>query len=155
MTVNRFSQSKKWREGLTAELRVPMVNVGGEHFYVYEPAQLLDMSMVVPVFFYRHGSDLRARCLRATQAGPLSQSLLIPPEPDFHSSDLLDINVNCLAASFPRIQWADGQLWSSCPNSQLLRTCLCCSSNTAICKLMTAVWACVTDRGQRRRGAGH
>lgn len=51
VTVDRFSQSKKWREELPPSLRVPMVVVEGEHFYIYEPTQLEDSRVVVPVFF--------------------------------------------------------------------------------------------------------
>lgn len=152
VTVNRFSQSKKWRESLPADLRVPMVHVDGQHFYVYEPAQLQDMSIVVPVFFYRDVSGLRARCLRATEAPLFCSSLLIPPEPDFHSSDFLDVNIHSLAASFPRIQQADGQMWASSPNSKLLRTCLWFSGmslDTDNCS------GAAFDRGPRRRRPGH
>lgn len=66
VTVNQFSQSTKWREGLEVDLRVPMVDVNGEHFYLYEPAQLHDSSLVVPVYFYIENSGLRAKCLQAS-----------------------------------------------------------------------------------------
>lgn len=122
MTVNRFSQSKKWREVLGADLRVPMVDVDGEHFYVYEPAQLQDSTLVVPVYFYRDCSGLRAKCLPAGRASPLSQSLLIAEEPDFNSRALLDIGVHVLAAAYPCIHLANGLKWASCPEAKLLRT---------------------------------
>ncbi|KAG0138921.1 hypothetical protein CROQUDRAFT_55495, partial [Cronartium quercuum f. sp. fusiforme G11] len=48
------SQSKKWCEMLPPDLWVPMVVVEGLHYYNYEPAQLKDGSVVVPVHFYSH-----------------------------------------------------------------------------------------------------
>ncbi|KAH9820369.1 hypothetical protein DFH28DRAFT_839892, partial [Melampsora americana] len=35
--VNRFAQSKKWREGFDKALRVQMVTHRNKHFFIYEP----------------------------------------------------------------------------------------------------------------------
>lgn len=63
VTVNRLAQSQKWREGLSREMRVPMVEVSGQHYYIYEPAQLSNGKVVVPVFFYSDTKCIRAKCV--------------------------------------------------------------------------------------------
>ncbi|EGF97180.1 uncharacterized protein MELLADRAFT_87422 [Melampsora larici-populina 98AG31] len=68
VTVDRYSQSKKWREDLSPNLRVPMVKVYGEHFYIYEPCQLEDSRVVVPIFFYKDNTIIRAKCLEVKPA---------------------------------------------------------------------------------------
>ncbi|KAH9806620.1 hypothetical protein DFH28DRAFT_1179455, partial [Melampsora americana] len=119
--VDRYSQSKKWREDLPPSLRVPMVVVGGEHFYIYEPTQLEDARVVVPVFFYRDDLAVRAKCLEIVSGGDASQDFLIPAEPKFHSDRLLDVNVETFATSFPQIELWNGAKWSDSTNTRLLR----------------------------------
>ncbi|KAG0139980.1 hypothetical protein CROQUDRAFT_53924, partial [Cronartium quercuum f. sp. fusiforme G11] len=51
VTVDWFSQSKKWHEMLSPEMCVPMVETKGMHYYIYEPAQMWDGTVVVPVHF--------------------------------------------------------------------------------------------------------
>ncbi|KAG0152032.1 hypothetical protein CROQUDRAFT_23070, partial [Cronartium quercuum f. sp. fusiforme G11] len=62
VTVNWFSQSKKWCEMLPLEMCVPMVETKGMHYYIYVPAQMWDGTVVVPVHFYSHNKILRVKC---------------------------------------------------------------------------------------------
>ncbi|KAH9807690.1 hypothetical protein DFH28DRAFT_1202848, partial [Melampsora americana] len=108
VTVDRYSQSKKWRESLSPSLRVQMVDIEGEHFYIYEPAQLEDSQVVVPVFFYKDDSTVRAKCLEVVPGCRGSHDFLISEEPAFDSNTFLDIDVQTFATSFLRIQLGDG-----------------------------------------------
>lgn len=121
VTVDRFSQSKKWREELPPSLRVPMVVVEGEHFYIYEPTQLEDSRVVVPVFFYKDELSIRAKCLEVLTGGQGSHDFLIPAEPKFDSDRLLDVNVQTFATSFLRIELWNGEKWCDSPNTRLLQ----------------------------------
>ncbi|EGG08209.1 uncharacterized protein MELLADRAFT_84994 [Melampsora larici-populina 98AG31] len=101
VVVDRFSQSKKWREDLPPSLRVPMVDVDGEHFYIYEPAQLAD-SLV------SHGPGG-------------SHHFRVAPEPKFDSPTLLDVDVQTFACSFTRIELQNGNKWCDSAATHLLQ----------------------------------
>ncbi|KAH9814114.1 hypothetical protein DFH28DRAFT_972285 [Melampsora americana] len=110
VTVDRYSQSKKWREELPPSLRVPMVDVDGEHFYIYEPAQLENSRVVVPIFFYKNEMGIvKAKCLEIDSIGP--HDYLITAESKFDSQVFLDVDVQSFATSFPRIVLRNGQKW--------------------------------------------
>ncbi|KAH9807976.1 hypothetical protein DFH28DRAFT_1088454 [Melampsora americana] len=120
VTVDRYSQSKKWREDLPPSLRVPMVVVHGEHFFIYEPTQLEDSRVVVPVFFYKDELSIRAKCLEVVTGGQGSHDFFIAAEPKFGSDLFLDVNVQTFATSFPQIEMWNGQKWFDLPNTRLL-----------------------------------
>ncbi|KAH9820292.1 hypothetical protein DFH28DRAFT_1218255 [Melampsora americana] len=110
VTVDRYSQSKKWREELPPSLRVPMVDVDGEHFFIYEPAQLANSRVVVPVFFYKNELGMvQAKCLEIDSIGP--HDYLMAAESKFNSPVFLDVNVQTFATSYPRIVLRNGQKW--------------------------------------------
>ncbi|KAH9820343.1 hypothetical protein DFH28DRAFT_1079757 [Melampsora americana] len=99
VTVDRYSQSKKWRECLSPR----------EHFYIYEPAQLKDSRVVVPIFFFKDASTVMAKCLE-----------VLPAEPDFNSPEFVNVNVETFATSFLQIEVRNGQKWCESPNTHLL-----------------------------------
>ncbi|KAH9808247.1 hypothetical protein DFH28DRAFT_1196797 [Melampsora americana] len=110
VTVDRYSQSKKWREDLPPSLRVPMVDVEGEHFYIYEPAQLENSRVVVPIFFYKNELGIvRAKCLEIDSIGP--HDYLMAAESKFNSPVFLDVDVQTFATSYPRIVLRNSQKW--------------------------------------------
>lgn len=65
--VNRFAQSKKWREDLDRDIRVQMVDSINGHFYLFEPVQLQSKHIVVPIFFYQEGTQTLAKCVPTCQ----------------------------------------------------------------------------------------
>ncbi|KAH9815307.1 hypothetical protein DFH28DRAFT_969339 [Melampsora americana] len=119
--VNRFSQSKKWREELQPSLRVPMVEVDGEHFYVYEPAQLVDSLVVLPIFFYKDQVGVRAKCLKVVADPHGSPNFCVAAEPKFDSEIFLDVDVQTFACSFTRIELQNGLKWSDSPSTELMQ----------------------------------
>ncbi|KAH9807809.1 hypothetical protein DFH28DRAFT_1201673 [Melampsora americana] len=121
VTVDRYSQSKKWRECLSPSLRVQMVENQGEHFYIYEPAQLEDLRVVVPVFFYKDASTVMAKCLEVLPGCQGSLDFIIAEEPDFNSEVLVDVNVQTFATSFLQIELRNGQKWCESRNTRLLQ----------------------------------
>lgn len=109
--VDRFSQCKKWREGLDRGLRAPMVVTGGQHFYLYEPAQLYNMQTVVPCFFYSDGSVMKAKCLRLTVSQATRSKhlvLKIPQEPLFQSPTFMTIPISDFLACFVTMRVGEG-----------------------------------------------
>ncbi|KNZ61745.1 hypothetical protein VP01_1362g3 [Puccinia sorghi] len=92
--VYKFSQSVKWREELPEDIRVQMVVVLGKHFYIYEPTQLLDGSLVIPIFFYSAHGELYAKCIRPRTSGVVSKDnvkLLIPNHLPYRSEHLFSV----------------------------------------------------------------
>ncbi|KAH9809499.1 hypothetical protein DFH28DRAFT_1133401 [Melampsora americana] len=121
VTVDRYSQSKKWRECLSRDIRPQMVDIEGEHFYIYEPAQLEDSRVVVPVIFYKDDSTVRAKCLEVVPGSRGSHDFLISEEPVFDCETFLDIDVQTFATSFLRIKLGNGQDWCESQNTRLLQ----------------------------------
>ncbi|KAG0151477.1 hypothetical protein CROQUDRAFT_704044, partial [Cronartium quercuum f. sp. fusiforme G11] len=66
LSVNQFSQSKEWHEMLPKDMQVQMVVVRNIHYYIYEPTQMADGTVVVPCHFYSHKNKLQAKCLQLT-----------------------------------------------------------------------------------------
>ena len=96
LDVYKLSQSKKWREELPVEIRVQMVAISGKHFYIYKPTQLLNGSLVIPIFFFSLHGELYAKCIRPRTTGHVSLGnlKLLIPHPLPYDSDLL-ISVRC------------------------------------------------------------
>lgn len=112
VVVNCFSQCKKWREDLPPELRAPMTVVHGKHYYIYEPAQLLDLSTVVPCFFYVDGGVMMAKALQLItkkRIGSDKRVLKLISEPAFDSTTFLSITVSEFFAPYPDITTRDGR----------------------------------------------
>ncbi|EFP87206.2 uncharacterized protein PGTG_12790 [Puccinia graminis f. sp. tritici CRL 75-36-700-3] len=51
--IFKLSQSKKWLEDMDPDSRAPMVRTSNGDFYLFEPVQLSNDSVVVPIFFYK------------------------------------------------------------------------------------------------------
>lgn len=66
--VDRFAQSRKWREELDRDLRVQMVALPQGHFYLFEPVQLKSKTLVIPEFYYQEGTETFAKCAPAHQS---------------------------------------------------------------------------------------
>ncbi|KAI8448444.1 hypothetical protein BY996DRAFT_6419740 [Phakopsora pachyrhizi] len=59
--IYKLPQSKNWLQKYPRDLTAQMISVGGKHYYIYEPVQLNDGSVVVPIFFYIRGGKLYAK----------------------------------------------------------------------------------------------
>ncbi|KAH9812707.1 hypothetical protein DFH28DRAFT_1061525, partial [Melampsora americana] len=110
--INRFSQSKKWRERLDPTLRVQMVHQDDRHFYIYEPVQLQSKKIVIPLFFYQSGADTYAKCVFTRQKLVTTSSIQIEFQriPFFDSDQLSTINVNQFWREFDKIEIRPGIL---------------------------------------------
>jgi hypothetical protein len=61
--ISKFSQLRKWLESTDASGRAPMVRCTSGDYYIYEPVQLEDKRIVVPLFFYSMEGELWAKCI--------------------------------------------------------------------------------------------
>ncbi|KAI8452885.1 hypothetical protein BY996DRAFT_6415116 [Phakopsora pachyrhizi] len=55
------------------DLRAQMISVGGKHYYIYDPVQLKDGSVIVPIFFHIRGGKLYAKTCKLN-VGVISSS---------------------------------------------------------------------------------
>lgn len=91
-----------------------MVDTLRDHFYIYEPVELLDQELVVPVFFYQINKKVFAKCLKleVTEWTDGSLELKIPAEPPFDTTGWNGIAVEEFWRPFEKIRWRNGRLLS-------------------------------------------
>lgn len=127
VVINRFSQSKKWRELLPMENRAQMVVVRGQQYYLYEPAQLFDFRMVVPCFWFKEGDVVKAKCLtmtfgRAQSGNELVMSL--PEENSFESPGFSTVDASMFKSPYLDIFLDSGEKLCDFASKVLWRECL-------------------------------
>ncbi|KAI8457360.1 hypothetical protein BY996DRAFT_6411693 [Phakopsora pachyrhizi] len=88
-----LNQSKKWLQEYPRDLRAKMISVGGKHYYIYEPVQINDGSVVVPMFFYIKGGKMYAKAckLNFRVISSAEVNIFISWNRDFYSDDLKEI----------------------------------------------------------------
>ncbi|KAI8455747.1 hypothetical protein BY996DRAFT_4636994 [Phakopsora pachyrhizi] len=91
--IYKLSQSKKWLQEYPRDLRAQMISVGGKHYYIYEPVQINDGSVVVPMFFYIKGGKMYAKAckLNFRVISSAEVNIFISWNRDFYSDDLMEI----------------------------------------------------------------
>ncbi|CAH7673658.1 hypothetical protein PPACK8108_LOCUS8542 [Phakopsora pachyrhizi] len=110
--IYKFSQSAKWLHQYPRDLRVQMIKVGDKSYYIYEPAQLKDGNVVVPIYFYIKGGIMFSNVCKLN-VFVLSSSELqisISGDLDFYASDLKEIKAQDFLKSYIKIKAHDGRL---------------------------------------------
>ncbi|KAH9813011.1 hypothetical protein DFH28DRAFT_1128957 [Melampsora americana] len=125
--INRLSQCRKWRELYPPHLRVQMVEMRSNHYYIYEPVQLIQGQLVVPMFFYRQGNDIMANCVPAVVEPDglfhSSFNIFMEEEHAFDSPKFFCINVKTFWRTFNNVKLEDGlHLSNACGNHMYQHT---------------------------------
>ncbi|KAI8459779.1 hypothetical protein BY996DRAFT_6409904 [Phakopsora pachyrhizi] len=91
--IYKLAQSEKWLHQYPRNLRAQMISVGGKHYYIYEPVQLIDGNVVVPVFFYTKGGKIYAKACKLNVSIDSSEyvNISICWNLDFFSPDTTEI----------------------------------------------------------------
>ncbi|KAI8448575.1 hypothetical protein BY996DRAFT_4590961 [Phakopsora pachyrhizi] len=91
--IYKLAQSEKWLHQYPRNLRAQMISVGGKHYYIYEPVQLFDGNVAVPVFFYTKGGKIYAKAckLNVSIISPSEVNISICWDLDFFSADATEI----------------------------------------------------------------
>ncbi|KAI8461540.1 hypothetical protein BY996DRAFT_8404742, partial [Phakopsora pachyrhizi] len=91
--IYKLSQSEKRLHQFPRNLRAQMISVGGKQFYIYEPVQLIDGNLVVPVFFYTKGGKIYAKACKLNVSIDSSEDVNISIcwNLDFFSPDTTEI----------------------------------------------------------------
>ncbi|KAA1096361.1 hypothetical protein PGT21_014028 [Puccinia graminis f. sp. tritici] len=113
--IFKLSQSKKWLEDMAPDSRAPMVRTTNGDFYLFEPVQLSNDSVVVPIFFYKRGEDLWSKCVTPAfepEANGHNLRMSIPWRVNFNSDIAHEINISEFYCAFPNIAGPDGLMLS-------------------------------------------
>ncbi|CAH7672298.1 hypothetical protein PPACK8108_LOCUS7107, partial [Phakopsora pachyrhizi] len=88
--IYKLSQSKKWLQEYPRDLRAQMISVEGKHYYIYEPVQINDGSVVVPMFFYIKGGKMYTKAckLNFSVISSAEVKIFITWNRDFYSDDI-------------------------------------------------------------------
>ncbi|KAI8444929.1 hypothetical protein BY996DRAFT_6434961 [Phakopsora pachyrhizi] len=91
--IYKLYQSKKWLQEYPRDLRAQMISVGGKHYYIYEPVQINDGSVVVPMFFYIKGGKMYTKAckLNFSVISSAEVKIFITWNRDFYSDDIKEI----------------------------------------------------------------
>ncbi|KAI8456272.1 hypothetical protein BY996DRAFT_6412515 [Phakopsora pachyrhizi] len=91
--IHKLSQRKKWLQEYPRDLRAQMISVGGKHYYIYEPVQINDGSVVVPMFFYIKGGKMYAKAykLNFSVISSAEVNIFISWNRDFYCDDIKEI----------------------------------------------------------------
>jgi hypothetical protein len=64
--ICKTSQSSKWLKELKPNLRVQMIEstttINNRHFYIFEPVKLINLDILVPIFFYVQQTKFFPKC---------------------------------------------------------------------------------------------
>ncbi|CAH7669173.1 hypothetical protein PPACK8108_LOCUS3748, partial [Phakopsora pachyrhizi] len=110
--VYKYSQSAKWLHQYPRDLRVQMIKVGVKSYYIYEPTQIIDGNVVVPIFFYIKGGIMYAKVCKVNVCVSSSSELQLSISGDlsFYASDLKEIMVQDFLKPYLEITANDGRL---------------------------------------------
>ncbi|KAI8449373.1 hypothetical protein BY996DRAFT_8407206 [Phakopsora pachyrhizi] len=117
--IYKLSQCEKWLHQYPRDLRAQMIRVGDQSFYIYEPAQIIDRNVVVPLYFYNKGNKLWAKvCKLNVLVLPSSLvELSISGDLNFYSSNMKEIMAEEFLKPYHEITFNDGRpLKSICRN---------------------------------------
>ncbi|CAH7677113.1 hypothetical protein PPACK8108_LOCUS12246 [Phakopsora pachyrhizi] len=117
--IYKLSQCEKWLHQYPRDLLAQMIRVGDQSFYIYEPAQIIDRNVVVPLYFYNKGNKLRAKvCKLNVLVLPSSLvELSISGDLNFYSSNMKEIMAEEFLKPYHEITFNDGRpLKSICRN---------------------------------------
>ncbi|KNZ46177.1 hypothetical protein VP01_7497g2, partial [Puccinia sorghi] len=104
--VFKMSQCFKWREDLSPNIRVQMVEENKKHWYIFEPVEFKSKHIVVTIFFFIESNQVKAQFILANifKDGPNKFTLSIPPNLRFNSSQLQTVNVTDFSLSYQETQ---------------------------------------------------
>ncbi|EFP82230.1 uncharacterized protein PGTG_07627 [Puccinia graminis f. sp. tritici CRL 75-36-700-3] len=117
--IYALHQSAKWRECLSRETRVQMVEKANKHYYIFEPVTLKGpaQDIVIPIYFFKIKNSLYAKCIvpklkdfptTELKNGQPQIQLMIPQNIDYNSSNLFDIPVERFDLICSEMKWGDG-----------------------------------------------
>ncbi|PLW15305.1 hypothetical protein PCANC_19994 [Puccinia coronata f. sp. avenae] len=105
--VFKMSQSFKWREDLSPDLRVQMVDCSNKHWYIFEPVELKSRHIVVPLYFFMEDNKLMARCVKADiqiqSEASRKIKIFIPSKVAFSSTEMKSVDVRDFSLNYAQI----------------------------------------------------
>ncbi|POW14591.1 hypothetical protein PSTT_02767 [Puccinia striiformis] len=120
--IYKFAQSTKWLKHLDSDLRVQMVEAQNKHFYIFEPVQLKDFHIVIPIFFYTLKDKRVAKCYKPIIRSNTNHSQVeihIPPDISFDNASLQTLSVDEFSQTYEEILLNNGLKLSNCCQNKI------------------------------------
>ncbi|EFP90060.2 uncharacterized protein PGTG_15908 [Puccinia graminis f. sp. tritici CRL 75-36-700-3] len=118
--IFKTSQSAKWLKHLAPDIRVQMVAYNKKHYYTYEPVQLKNDDIIIPIFFYTLQSNTFAKCYKPQITSNRHDStvkIAIASDILYDDPDLQEINLDDFDLLYSEIISSDGlKLLEYCGN---------------------------------------
>ncbi|EFP83637.2 uncharacterized protein PGTG_09350 [Puccinia graminis f. sp. tritici CRL 75-36-700-3] len=118
--IFKTSQSAKWLKHLAPDIRVQMVAYNKKHYYTYEPVQLKNDNIIIPIFFYTLQSNTFAKCYKPQITSNRHNStvkIAIASDILYDDPDLQEINLDDFDLLYSEIVSSDGlKLLEYCGN---------------------------------------
>jgi hypothetical protein len=118
--IFKTSQSAKWLKHLAPDIRVQMVAYNKKHYYTYEPVQLKNDNIIIPIFFYTLQSNTFAKCYKPQITSNRHDStvkIAIASDILYDDPDLQEINLDDFDLLYSEIVSSDGlKLLEYCGN---------------------------------------
>ncbi|KAA1087327.1 hypothetical protein PGT21_029055 [Puccinia graminis f. sp. tritici] len=119
--IFKTSQSAKWLKHLAPDIRVQMVAYNQKHYYTYEPVQLKNDDIIIPIFFYTLQSNTFAKCYKpqitSNRHDSSTVKIAIANNILYDDPDLQEINLEDFDLLYSEIVTSDGlKLLEACGN---------------------------------------
>jgi hypothetical protein len=115
--IYKLSQSEKWLKHLAPDLRGQMVESDGKQFYIFEPVQLQNLEITVPVFFYTENTHLFSKCYTPSFKSNDKNTKIqigIPDHISFDDENLKIIPIEELSLTYQEIKVRNGMDLADC-----------------------------------------
>ncbi|OAV88550.1 hypothetical protein PTTG_29003 [Puccinia triticina 1-1 BBBD Race 1] len=124
--IYKLSQSAKWLKHFNPDLRVQMVESNKRHFYLFEPIQLKNLEIIIPVFFHTENGAVFARCFKPTLKSNLNHTQIKicaaanPTEISYDNAALQTICVDNLSLVYDKITLKNGLKLFDCCGKKII-----------------------------------
>ncbi|KAA1130767.1 hypothetical protein PGTUg99_014683 [Puccinia graminis f. sp. tritici] len=111
--IYKLSQSAKWLSDLEPSCRAPMYRSSGGDWYLYEPVQMKNDEVLMPVFFFQLAGEMHSKCAVPdyTPVGDGNQlRMTFPAGIPFGCESLRTVKVSDFDYNYSEITDAEGQL---------------------------------------------
>ena len=115
--IYKLSQSEKWLKHLAPDLQGQMVESNGKQFYIFEPVQLQNLEINVPVFFYTKNTHLFSKFYTPSFKSNEENTMIkigIPDHISFDDENLKIIPIEESNLTYQQIKVRNGMDLSDC-----------------------------------------
>jgi hypothetical protein len=126
LNVYKLSQSAKWLKHTKSHLRVQMVASNQKHFYLFEPVQLKNHEIVIPIYFYAQNGARLTKVYRPVLKANSDHSTVEihaatnPDEIPYDNSNLESLSVDEFSQTYSEITLKNGSKLRDCCGDKMI-----------------------------------